>query len=147
MVSWKTNLSADAKVQSMRGTGFLLGLATFFVFLSGCTLVGPEFVQPDVPTLSQQYQAHEFQQQPSVELDSWWRSFADPTLEQLVSQALQNNLTVQVAAERIIEARANVRLNGGNLAPNVTSQTGYEYLKRSPNACLLYTSPSPRDRG
>ena len=118
----------------MRGTGFLLGLATFFVFLSGCTLVGPEFVQPDVPTLSQQYQAHEFQQQPSDELDSWWRSFADPTLEQLVSQALQNNLTVQVAAERIIEARANVSLNGGNFAPNVTSHTGYEYLKRSPNA-------------
>ena len=118
----------------MRGTGFLLGLATFFVFLNGCTLVGPEFVQPDVPTLSQQYQAHEFQQQPSVELDSWWRSFADPTLEQLVSQALQNNLTVQVAAERIIEARANVSLNGGNFAPNVTSHTGYEYLKRSPNA-------------
>ena len=130
----KSNSPSNAKIQSTLGTSFLLGLATFLVFLSGCKLVGPEFVQPDVPTLSQQYQASELQQQPSVELDSWWRSFADPTLERLVSQALQNNLTVQVAAERIIEARANVSLNGGNLAPNVTSQTGYEYLKRSPNA-------------
>ena len=132
MASWKSNLPANTKIQLTPTVGFSLGMVMFFVFLSGCKLVGPEFVQPDVPTLSLQYQARE--QYPSVELDSWWHSFADPILEQLVSQALQNNLTVQVAAERIIEARANVSLNGGNLAPNVTSQTGYEYLKRSPNA-------------
>jgi len=134
MASWNSKLPANAKIQTRLPTGFLLVLATFSVFLSGCALVGPDFVQPDVPTLSLQYQASEVQQQPSIGVDSWWRSFADPTLEQLVSQALQNNLTVQVAAERIIEARANVSLNGGNLAPNVTSHTGYEYLKRSPNA-------------
>ena len=134
MASWKSNLPASAKLRSTPREGFLLGLTTFLVFLSGCRLVGPEFVQPDVPTLSQQYQAKQFQHQPSIGLDSWWHSFADPILEQLVSQALQNNLTVQVAAERIIEARANVSLNGGNLAPNVVSSTGYEYLKRSPNA-------------
>ena len=134
MASWNLKLPANAKIPTRLPTGFLLVLATFSVFLSGCALVGPDFVQPDVPTLSLQYQANEAQQQPSIGVDSWWRSFADPTLEQLVSQALQNNLTVQVAAERIIEARANVSLNGGNLAPNVTSHTGYEYLKRSPNA-------------
>ena len=133
MASWKSNLLTNTKVQLTLQSFVLLGCAVSLVFLSGCRVVGPGFVQPNVPTLSQQYQASELHQ-PSLELDSWWHSFSDPTLERLVSHALQNNLSVQVAAERIIESRANVSLNGGNLSPNVTSQTGYEYLKRSPNA-------------
>lgn len=134
MAPWKSNLPSNVKIQTQHSTSLLLALGMFLVLLSGCTVVGPGFVQPDVPTLSQQYQSREFQQQPSIDLDNWWQSFADPIMEQLVSQALQNNLTVQIAAERIIEARANVSLNGGNLAPNVNTSTGYEYLKRSPNA-------------
>ena len=113
---------------------YLLGFAMFGVLLSGCALVGPDFQQPELPMLSAEYQARESLQQPAVDLDSWWQSFADPTLDQLVSQALSNNLTVQITAERIIEARANVNLNGGNLLPNGVSITSYEYRKRSPNA-------------
>ena len=113
---------------------FLGSMVVILVLFSGCKVVGPDFQQPEPQMLSQAYQAKDFQHQPSVELDSWWESFADPTLDQLVSQALVNNLTVQVAAERIIEARANVSLNGGNLLPNVDANNSYEYLKRSPNA-------------
>ena len=111
-----------------------LGIMAFSVFSGGCAVVGPDFVQPDVPTLSGEYRAKEIQHQPAIELDQWWQSFADPILDQLVSRALANNLTVQITAERIIEARANVSLNGGNLAPNVNYVSSYEYLKRSPNA-------------
>jgi NodT family efflux transporter outer membrane factor (OMF) lipoprotein len=56
---------------------------------------------------------------PTTDPVSWWQSFADPTLNQLVQQAVTKNLTVQKAAERIIEARANVHLRGGHLASNV----------------------------
>ena len=128
MASWKSKIPANTKLQSALPARFLLGMATFLVFLSGCAIVGPGAVRPDVPTLSQQYHAQEFQQHPSIGLDGWWQSFADPTLDQLVSQALQNNLTVQVAAERIIEARANL-----------ASHTGCKCLKRRSNARQFVT--------
>ncbi|MDB2687212.1 TolC family protein [Mariniblastus sp.] len=113
---------------------FLLGFAMFGMMLTGCTLVGPEFQQPAIPMLSTEYQTRDSLQQPAQDLDDWWRSFADPTLDQLVSQALKSNLTVQIAAERIIEARANVNLKGRSLLPTTDLLSSYEYRKRSPNA-------------
>ena len=122
------------KKQSRLAKNYLFALAMCGMMLSGCTLVGPDFAQPELPMLSANYQARDSQAEPAVELDSWWRSFADPILDQLVSRAIASNLTVQIAAERIIEARANVSLNGGNFLPNVDSFRSYEYRKRSPNA-------------
>ena len=36
----------------------------------------------------------------------WWRSFKDPTLDRLVEQALSGSLSLDLARERVIEARA-----------------------------------------
>lgn len=36
----------------------------------------------------------------------WWRSFNDPTLDRLIEQALSGNLNLDLAQERVIEARA-----------------------------------------
>lgn len=41
-----------------------------------------------------------------VQLTDWWRQFDDPALDQLVSEALANGPTVQIAALRVTEARA-----------------------------------------
>ena len=104
----------DIKRHSQLTIGCLLGL-----LLSGCTAVGPGYEQPAQPMLSANYQTRDSQLQPAVNLDSWWQSFADPTLDQLVSQALANNLTVQVAVERIVESRVNVKTSGRKLLPRV----------------------------
>ena len=42
-------------------------------------------------------------------------------MDQLVSRSLANNLTVQVAVERIVEARANLNMKGRKLCPHVDS--------------------------
>jgi NodT family efflux transporter outer membrane factor (OMF) lipoprotein len=85
--------------------------------------------------LSDEYRTrHAVSRGPTADATTWWQSFADPTLNQLVSQALAKNLTVQQATERIIEARSIVSLNGGQLAPNVDYASGYQFLKRAPNA-------------
>lgn len=39
----------------------------------------------------------------------WWHGFQDPALDQLVAQALSENLTLAAAKERVIEARAQER--------------------------------------
>ena len=37
---------------------------------------------------------------------AWWRSFDDPVLDRLIAQALSDNLSLDLAQERVIEARA-----------------------------------------
>ena len=44
------------------------------------------------------------------------------------------NLDLLTAYERIVEARANLRLVGGQLLPNADSFSGYQFTKRSQNA-------------
>lgn len=139
MPSWNLSVSLSEKIQPRLSRMLFLGISTCFVSFGGCSVVGPDFVQPDIQTLSTEYQAKNFQHQPAITLDHWWQNFADPTLDQLVSQALSNNLTVQVAAERIIEARANVNLNGGALAPNVNCVLDYRpLLGRKGSRCKLF---------
>src|SRR5256885_331110 len=36
----------------------------------------------------------------------WWKHFGDPTLDALVTEALANNKTLQIAKARVEEARA-----------------------------------------
>ena len=47
----------------------------------------------------------------------WWTAFDDPTLNQLVAEASQQNLTLKMAGCRILEARAERGIAEGNLFP------------------------------
>ncbi|GIU67650.1 RND transporter [Candidatus Phycosocius spiralis] len=49
----------------------------------------------------------------------WWEQFADPTLNQLVRDALNENITVQVAYQRLKEARATGRATIAGFAPRI----------------------------
>ncbi|MDQ2821852.1 MAG: transporter, partial [Pseudomonadota bacterium] len=54
-----------------------------------------------------------------VERD-WWRSFGDPVLDQLVSQAEQSNGDVRVALSRLQEYQARVRVAASGQMPTLT---------------------------
>ena len=119
MASRKIAQLIDINKPSWLAIAYLLGLPMVGLLLSGCAMVTPDYSQPALPMLSASYQMRDSQLQPAVDLDSWWHSFADPTLNQLASRALANNLTVQIAVERIVEARANVTMESRRLLPNV----------------------------
>jgi multidrug efflux system outer membrane protein len=75
------------------------------IYLTGCKL-GPDFVQPE-------YQGPETFRFDSSTADSvvnlrWWELFNDPVLDTLITEALNNNKDMLVAAARIEAARANV---------------------------------------
>ena len=120
----------DIKRRSQSAIGYLLGLPMVALLLSGCAMVGPSYQQPALPMLTSNYQMRDSQLQPAVDLDSWWQSFADPTLDQLVSRALASNLTVQIATERIVEARANVAMESRRLLPNVGTNCQLDLFSR-----------------
>src|SRR5262249_39858252 len=48
---------------------------------------------------------------------AWWTVFNDPTLNELIETAFEQNLDLQTAGMRILEARAQRGIAAGNLFP------------------------------
>ena len=85
---------------------------------SGCTMVGPDFVRPEADV------AADWQEAQSPGLDAaaaehgeWWTAFGDPVLDQLIQTAYRQNLPLQIAGLRILEARAQLGVAVGGLYP------------------------------
>jgi len=56
--------------------------------------------------------------------DRWWLTFADPTLDYLIEKALNENLSLQTAWDRLDQARAVARRAGAGLWPEVNGEAG-----------------------
>ena len=54
--------------------------------------------------------------------DEWWQEFGDPVLSELVEVALENDFTLQVAYERLREARASAGLAQAEQLPTVDAR-------------------------
>jgi len=95
--------------------GRAAGAASIAVLLlCGCSLMPHERANPGV--LPQVWQ--DAPVAADVPLTDWWTQFNDPTLSQLISEALTNGPTVQLASYRITEARAQAQ---GGVAGNLPS--------------------------
>ncbi|MCE9657651.1 MAG: TolC family protein [Burkholderiales bacterium] len=98
--------------------------------LGACTTVGPDFRQPQVPWLAgwnggslQPLVADSRAARPD-QLQTWWRAFKDPVLDQLIAEAQRVNPSVRTAGLRIMEARAQLGIAGSALYPQVQQVTG-----------------------
>ena len=113
---------------------WIIASLTMTLGLSGC-IVGPDFASPASPPLQLEYLAKQsLIESPSIPVNQWWNSFGDQTLNDLLNRAQSQNLPLREAYERIVEARANYRLQGGQLKPNVDAIGDFSYTKRSPNS-------------
>jgi len=54
----------------------------------------------------------------------WWKIFQDPVLDRLVDAAYRNNLTLQIAGARVLQARAQLNQSIGNLFPQQQGASG-----------------------
>jgi len=104
-------------------------LSWLFIFFSlgGCT-VGPDY-RETVPTLPDHWQAGKDANTELAAIDkealkNWWQSFDDPTLNQLMDQALTGNLDLKIALTRIDQARAERRGTRAELFPTVNVKAG-----------------------
>jgi outer membrane protein, multidrug efflux system len=64
-----------------------------------------------------------------VALTDWWRGFDDPALNQLVAEALTNGPTVQIAASRVVEARAVSHSTITQYLPELTAIARGDYTR------------------
>lgn len=102
--------------------------------IAGCT-VGPDYVpvEPDAPTDWNTQLPAGLQRDPAS-LSQWWTSFDDPQLTAFVERAVEGNLSLQQAAERVYEARAQRAIASAGQFPTLTA-SGYamrsEYSQNS----------------
>jgi NodT family efflux transporter outer membrane factor (OMF) lipoprotein len=99
----------------------VLTFGLFFLFLfAGCSQVGPDFIKPDAPVSGQWLESsHPNVDAGSADYSEWWTIFDDPVLDSLIQQAYQQNLTLQIAGIRILEARAQLGIAVGNIYPQL----------------------------
>ncbi len=113
--------------------------ALLVLCLSGCQ-VGPDYEAPApqtlVPDVYPQSAAesmrggwvdpdHSVEQ--AQELSRWWESLGDPALSALIHLALEHNLDLAAARERIVETRARRGIENAERLPTLDGTAGYTY--------------------
>lgn len=103
----------------------LAGTVLIVGFLSGC-MVGPKYQRPVVPTppdFREPDAPSQVEPQSASFADlPWWKVFQDPQLQDIVHTALRQNYNVQLAAERISAARAQLAITHSYELPQVQGQ-------------------------
>jgi multidrug efflux system outer membrane protein len=74
---------------------------------TGCMKLGPDYHRPDTGIqMPPSYQHAPTETTTSLPEDRWWQVFGDHAINQLVEEALRNNLDIQKATARILEVRS-----------------------------------------
>lgn len=92
---------------------------------AACTTVGPDFQKPEAPVAEewQDIDAPQLKKE-TADHSEWWSVFGDPILSELIETAYQQNLSLRIAAVRILEARAQLGIAVGNLYPQQQQASG-----------------------
>lgn len=105
----------------------LFGLVVFAGALAGCSL-GPEYFTPDaaLPVSFTTPPAGDRTSSggPSPDLWQWWRTLRDPQLNGLIDLAIQNNLDLKIALDRLQQARLQLVVIGAQAVPQVNGGVG-----------------------
>jgi len=106
------------KVPSL--TAGLLGASALALALAACT-VGPDY-QPPAPETRAGWQGKQ-ETADFAQIQQWWAAFHDAELDSLVTRAIAGNLDVKMAAQRIVEARAQKDVAEAGYYPSITASS------------------------
>ncbi len=115
---------------------YVCGLVAVIFWVTGCSMVGPDFVKPEAPVETEWMEARDPQikTEPS-DYKEWWAVFNDPVLNSLVETAYQQNLPLQISGIRILQARAQLGVVIGNAYPQLQQgRGGAQYNRLSENS-------------
>jgi len=95
------------------------------VLTTGCIQVGPDYARPPVDTPANWLEAQDPRLKTNTaEQKDWWKVFKDSTLDKIINAAYQQNLSLQVAGVRVLEARAQLGVAIGELYPQTQQAFG-----------------------
>lgn len=117
---------------------YFLSLACFMII--SCN-VGPDYNRPDLFTDEQIKNSLNLTDENSLSVTKdWYTQFNDETLNQLISQALDNNPSVSQGIAKLQQARTIAGINRVQYLPMLNAQGGYDYSKASKNIGLAADS-------
>lgn len=122
-------------------------VVTFPILLGGCA-VGPNYKRPQVP-VPQQWSVAPARGTSTSEpvTDEWWSSFKDPELNSLVERAVNRNLDLKLALERVQEARAARGVARSGYFPEVDAGVSAQRLRGGFNQGVIHAVPSSNTAG
>ncbi len=140
----KKPTSSRGRLLGVYNVGVVLSLSLAVLF-GGCAhlpMVGPDYERPEVPEAKEWIEKDD----PRIKIEAadfstWWKVFDDSVLETLVARGYQQNLPLQIAGIRILEARAQLGIAVGDKYPQLQQgRTSYTRANLSENTAN--TSPT-----
>jgi multidrug efflux system outer membrane protein len=103
------------------------------LMMVGCK-VGPDYKRPmvNVPGSYRQTLAPDIASTSltsSIADEEWPTVFQDTTLQRLIKEALANNLDLRIAAQRVLQAEAQVDIAHSQQLPSISGSVGYSALQ------------------
>jgi len=110
--------------------------------LSSCK-VGPNFERPASPVAEHWIAEPPGSTAEPADMADWWTLFNDATLDRLIDTAYHSNLSLQVAAARILQAQAQLNVEIGELFPQQQALGGQVQRERQASSTLLLPGQNP----
>src|SRR5262245_36136998 len=129
--------SSDATAPlGARGSGRMRALRAAIpllaVLAAASCMVGPNYKTPPSDAAPKWLPSPGVAEKPLNAMDAyWWKVFQDPVLDGLVESAYRNNLSLQIAGARVLQARAQLNQSIGNLFPQQQGVQGAITYERS----------------
>jgi NodT family efflux transporter outer membrane factor (OMF) lipoprotein len=117
------------------------------LLLGGC--ISPRYQQPDVP-VPPSYRGDTVVSSVPGETGSlgelrWQDLIRDEELSKLIQEALDHNFDAQIAAARVLEARAQLTVARSGRFPSVAAQAGYNNLRTAEGGSVPLPPGYPQD--
>jgi NodT family efflux transporter outer membrane factor (OMF) lipoprotein len=114
----------------------LLSVAICGLSLGGCA-VGPNYHQPDIK-LPDSFAAgkkddakdttakdNDKKKEPAIDAARWWESLHDEELNKLIERAIKGNLSLEMALDRLQQAREEEAVALGGVLPTASANAGF----------------------
>jgi NodT family efflux transporter outer membrane factor (OMF) lipoprotein len=109
----------------LTAAGLTCGCTSWQEYVHNGFKVGPNYRKPPAPVAKDWIDANDQRvRTESDDLSKWWTVFNDSVLDSLICYAYRQNLSLRVAGMRVLEARAQLAIDTGNLLPQTQTSTG-----------------------
>ena len=98
------------------------------LLLNACMMVGPDYKEPKTRVAQHWLKKNTAVKEACLHDAKWWEVFHDANLTALINDGYHNNLSLQSAGVRVLQARAQLAQSVGELYPQQQALTGnYNY--------------------
>lgn len=128
--------------------GSLAVCAGLMLNLTGCMKVGPDFSPPQATVKDAWSDASDERVKTDpANYREWWDGFEDETLSRVIDLAHRQNISLKLAAVRVLEARAQLGIAVGGFFPQTQRATGNLTFNRVSEAAVPTTGSQAGNPG